>query len=150
MKNHKLGSLKQQFWRPSVWNEGVSRPRHAPLEPGGCWQHFAAFVSCFAARQPQISVCILTWHSPLHVSPSTSPSSVHDSLPLLLLPFFFLIDFYCFMFTYVWLHWVFTALHGLSLVVVSRGCSLLAAYGLLLLQGTGSRDHGLSSCGTWA
>ena len=58
------------------------------------------------------------------------------------------------MFNYFWLHWVFIALHGLSLVAVSRGYSLFAVYGLLfsmvlLLQSTGSRNHGLSSCGTW-
>ena len=52
----------------------------AHLESGVYWQSFAEFVCCFAAIQPQISVSILTWHSPLHVSPSTSPSSVHDYL----------------------------------------------------------------------
>ena len=151
MKNHKLGSLKQQFWRPNVWNE-VSA---APLESGGYWQCFAEFVCCFAAIQPQISVSILTWHSPLHVSPSTSPSSVLDYLSTSSpLPFFFKIDFCSFMFNYFWLHCA-IALHGLSLVAMSRGYSLFAVYGLLfsmvlLLQSTGSRDHGLSSCGTWA
>ena len=76
------------------------------------------------------------------------------SLSLLLFLFFFKIDFYSFMFNYFCLHCV-IALHGLSLVAVNRGYSLFAVYGLLfsmvlLLQSTGSRDHGLSSCGTWA
>ena len=44
-----------------------------------------------------------------------------------------------------WLHWVFVALHGLSLVAQSRGYSLLQCKGfswwLLLLRDTGSRHE---------
>ena len=59
------------------------------------------------------------------------------------------------LFTYFWLCWVFAAACGLSLVVVSRGYSSLRCAGfsmwwLLLLQSTGSRRTGFSSCGTWA
>ena len=44
---------------------------------------------------------------------------------------------------------------GLSLVAASGGCSLLLCAGfslrwLLLLQSTGSRHTGFSSCGSWA
>ena len=58
-------------------------------------------------------------------------------------------------FFYFWLCWVFIAAHGLSLVVASGGYSLLPCTGfslrwLLLLQNTGSRHTGFSSCGTWA
>ena len=47
------------------------------------------------------------------------------------------------------------AVHGLSLVAVSGGYSSLQCAGfslqwLLLLQSTGSRHTGFSSCGTWA
>ena len=54
-----------------------------------------------------------------------------------------------------WLCWVFVAAHRLSLVAASRGCSLLRCVGfslqwLLLLQSTGSRRAGFSSCGSWA
>ena len=61
---------------------------------------------------------------------------------------------YC-LFIYFWLCWVFVAAHGLSLVVASGGYSLLRCVGfslqwLLLLQSTGSRHAGFSSCGTWA
>ena len=64
--------------------------------------------------------------------------------------FFFLINLFNF-----WLHWVFAAARGLSLVAVSRGYSLLRGAGfalwwLLLLQSTGSRRVGFSSCGTRA
>ena len=67
---------------------------------------------------------------------------------------FFLINLFI-LFIYFWLHWVFVAACGLSLVAVSRGCSLLQCAGfslqwLLLLQSTGSRHTGFSSCGTRA
>ena len=57
-----------------------------------------------------------------------------------------------YLFIYFWLHWVFVAVHGLSLAVASGGCSLLRCAGfslwwLLLLQNTGSRCTGFSSCG---
>ena len=56
---------------------------------------------------------------------------------------------------YFWLCWVFIAVHGLSLVAVSGGYSLLQCAGfslwwLLLLQSMGSRCTGLSSCGMQA
>ena len=58
-------------------------------------------------------------------------------------------------FIYFGLCWVFVAVHGLSLVVASRGYSSLQCAGfslrwLLLLWSTGSRRMGFSSCGTWA
>ena len=62
---------------------------------------------------------------------------------------------FIFIFIYFWLHWVFVAACGLSLVVASGGYSLLRCAGfslrwLLLLWGTGSRCMGFSSCGTRA
>ena len=59
------------------------------------------------------------------------------------------------LFIYFWLCWVFIVVHGLSLVAVSRGYSLLQCVGfslqwLLLLRSTGSRHAGFSSCGTQA
>ena len=55
-----------------------------------------------------------------------------------------------YLFIYFWLHWVFIAACRLSLVVASRGCSLAAVHGLLLLQSTGSRECRLRSCDTRA
>ena len=46
-----------------------------------------------------------------------------------------------FKFIYFWLHWVFIA---------ARGLSLVAAHGLLLLWSTGSRHVDVSSCGSQA
>ena len=69
---------------------------------------------------------------------------------------FFLKNFILFLFIYFWLHWVFIAVHGLSVVVASRGyyyslgCVGFSLQWLLLLQSTGSRDTGFSSCGTRA
>ena len=68
----------------------------------------------------------------------------------------FLVFFNLFiLFIYFWLRWVFVAARGLSLVVASRGYSLLqcacfSLQWLLLLQSKGSRCVGFSSCGTRA
>ena len=56
---------------------------------------------------------------------------------------------------YFWLHWVFIAARGLSLVAGSGGYSSLRCTGfslrwLLLLWSTGSRHAGFSSCSTQA
>ena len=58
-------------------------------------------------------------------------------------------------FFFFWVRWVFVTACGLSLVVVSRGCSSLwcasfSLWWLLLLRSTGSRHAGFSSCSTWA
>ena len=70
---------------------------------------------------------------------------------MFILKFYFY--FYFFKFIYFWLHWVFIAACGLSLVVASGGCSSLrcasfSLRGLLLLQSSGSRRTGFSSCGS--
>ena len=62
---------------------------------------------------------------------------------------------FIYLFIYFWLHWVFVAVHGLSLVAASGGYCLLRCVGcslqwLLLLWSTGSRHVGFSSCGTQA
>ena len=62
---------------------------------------------------------------------------------------------YFYKFIYFWLRWVFVAACRLSLVVASRGYSLLRCTGfslrwLLLLRSMGSKCTGFSSCGTWA
>ena len=70
--------------------------------------------------------------------------------------FFFFVN----LLIYFWLHWVFVAAHGLSLVGVSEGYSSLRCMSfslrwLLMLQSTGSRRTGsrrtgFSSCGAQA
>ena len=59
------------------------------------------------------------------------------------------------LFFFFWLHWVLIAARGLSLVAVSGGysslqCMCFSLQWLLLLQSTGSRCAGFSSCGTQA
>ena len=62
-------------------------------------------------------------------------------------------EFFLFIYLfYFWLHCVFVAVHGLSLVAASGGYSSLWYVGfslwwLLLLLSTGSRHAGFSSCG---
>ena len=53
-----------------------------------------------------------------------------------------------FKFIYFWLPWVFVVVRGLPLVTVSGGYSSLQWF--LLLQSTGSRRTGFSSCGMHA
>ena len=72
-----------------------------------------------------------------------------------------MMDFYCISFFlifknlfYFWLHWVFIAACGLSLVAACGGYSSLWCMGFslqwILLWNTGSRHAGFSSCGTRA
>ena len=73
--------------------------------------------------------------------------------PKKVLPLASFIYLFIYLFIYFWLHWVFIAVHGLSLVAVSGGYSLLRCVGfslgwLLLLWSMGSRCVGFSSCDT--
>ena len=63
--------------------------------------------------------------------------------------------FKIYLFIYFWLHWVFVAARGLSLVAASGGysslwCAGFSLWWLLLLWSTGSRHVGFSSCGSQA
>ena len=60
-----------------------------------------------------------------------------------------------FFFFFFWLCWVFVAVKGLSLVVVSRGYSLVAMLGFLIVVASlvverGLWSVGFSNCGTQA
>ena len=46
-------------------------------------------------------------------------------------------------FFFFWLHWVFVAARGLSLVVVSRGLLFIAVCGLLIAVASLVAEHGL-------
>ena len=57
--------------------------------------------------------------------------------------------------SFFFLQWVFIAAHGLSLVAVSEGYSLVAVQGLLVVVASlgwsvGSRAHGFHGCNSWA
>ena len=80
-----------------------------------------------------------------HARYNLHSSSVHLLMGAQRSLFFFLFIF--------WLHWVFVAACGLSLVAASGGYSSLWCVGfslrwLLLLRSTGSRHTGFSSCGS--
>ena len=111
--------------------------------PGKCriWMGLASGMS------PQQSCCFsslsLVCPPLLPERSSFLPSFLPPSLPPSLPPFHF------------WLGWAFVAVRGLSLVAVCGGYSWLRCAGfslwwLLLLQSTGSRCMGFSSCGTRA
>ena len=124
--------------------------------------------TCWGQDVPD-SVWVQLLPSPYPSLPAQSPAFQHvlrgrDFLPewlaapqILLIPlsissFFFFLRFN---FIYFWLHWVFVAERGLSLVVASGGYSSLRRAGfslqwLLLLRSTGSRHTGFSTCGVWA
>ena len=75
------------------------------------------------------------------------PSSVSKSLPAVVS------GIHHYWFFFFWLHWVFVAARGLSLVVASGGYSSLWCVGfslrwLLLLWSTGSRHVRFSGCST--
>ena len=84
-------------------------------------------------------------------------SSPKIVIACIITPFvFFLIYKFIYLFIiYFWLHWVFVAALGLSLVAASGGYASLQCMGfslrrLLLLRSTGSRHEGFSSCGARA
>ena len=86
---------------------------------------------------------MLSWHSPW-------VSSLSRFLALRLGFFKKII-----LFIYFWLHWVFIAVRGLSLVEVRGGYSSLWCTGfslqwLLLLRSMGFMCPGFSSCGSWS
>ena len=95
-------------------------------------------------------------YNPKSLSPSSHGILLSMCLPPHLLLcmtiylFLFLkkIYFYSFMFNYFWLHWVFIALHGLSLVAVSRGYSLFPVYGFLFSMASLVAEHRLQK--SWA
>ena len=61
-------------------------------------------------------------------------------LPSVLFFFFNLINVFLF-----WLHWVFIAARGLSLVVASRGYSLVEVHGLLIAVASLTAKHRLQA-----
>ena len=66
-------------------------------------------------------------------------SSSLQGVALVLRPLFFILKFYLLLF---WLHWVFVAVHGLSLVSVSRGYSLVVMRGLVSAVASPVVEHG--------
>ena len=115
------------------------------------------------AQQSDSAICIHVSILPQTPLPPRLPCNIeHSSLCYTVGPFWSSILFYLFiylfifiLFIYFWLRWVFVAAQGLPLVATSRGYSLLRCTGfslwcLLLLQSTGSRHTGFSSCGMQA
>ena len=132
---------------------------------------------CFLLPSTRLHEILQTWDSlPFYAGLPFSLRQVSSVVIFTLMRCVSLYEniFLIFLFYYFWLHWVFVAACGLSLVVVSGGYSSLQCAGfslqwLLLLRSTGSRHVGsiavarglssyglralerrLSSCGTQA
>ena len=93
----------------------------------------------------------MTSSKPNYLPKAPSPNAITLGNRVSIYEFFKKIN----LFIYFWLHWVFVAACGLSLVAASGGYSLLQGVGfslrwLLLLWSMGSRRAGFSSCGSWA
>ena len=97
-----------------------------------------------SGMEPKSPVCPALQTDALPLSSQGSPQFINRCI------FFKKIVFWFFF----WLHWVFVAVQGLSLVVESTDDSLvmhrLLVQWLLLLPGTGSVAHQLQQSGTWA
>ena len=130
------------------------------LHTAGSFTSFKSQPRChlreaFPNPLPRIDPSSITGHSLTHDPILFSSQPLPMSEMILFLFFFFLFKFlFIYLFIY-WLHWVFVATHGLSLVAASGGYSSLRCMGfslqwLLLLQSMGSRHTGFSSCGTRA
>ena len=118
-------------------------PRSLPLH-----LHLCSFVASLE-RPLLVILCIL-----VPIPFPTSQALPCNSVVLTSLFCFFLRFIYLFI-LFFWLCWVFVAARRLSLVATSRSYSSLWCVGfsllwLLLLQSTGSRRAGFSSCGSWA
>ena len=57
--------------------------------------------------------------------------------------FLFFFNIFIYLFIYFWLHWVFVAARGLSLVAASRGYSSLQLCELLITVASLAVEHGL-------
>ena len=116
-------------------------------DPGLCWQSLSSSFS------PHWNFRVALERLLFASSPYYASKCSAACLP----PVFFFFNKFIYLFVcfYFWLHWVFVAACGLSLVAASGVSSSLRCAGfslqwLLLLQSMGSRHADFSSCGTWA
>ena len=113
-----------------------------------CWFPFGSLVECWMFVT---SFCFKWSQFPFWLAYVPLLYPLLNILTITPALFFFNI----YLFIYFWLRWVFVAARGLSLAAASGGYSSLRCAGfslrwLLLLQSTGSRCAGFSSCGVWA
>ena len=92
-----------------------------------------------------------------YICPETDPlpRAKDRATPTVLFFYLSIIYLSIYLSIYLWLRWVFIAARRLSLLAVSGGYSSLRCAGfslwwIFLLQSTGSRRTGFSSCGTQA
>ena len=146
LRTRKLSSCGSRAWLlRGMWD--LPRPGLEPVSP--------ALAGRFLTTAPPGKPCEV--HFVWYWCGLSSFLIVSDCLVYLSSPFYFFflkINLFI-LFIYFWLHGVFVAMCGLSVVVASGVYSLLRCVGfslqwLLLLWSTGSRRGGFSSCDTWA
>ena len=141
--------MRLQWWSEKLGPVQVNfcRPSHGVVECLSCLYSGISPVVCICSTSSQTSLYIIICYRIylkyrfLNQTPTSSDLIMKTGIRNL---FFFLIN----LFIYFWLHLVFVAVRGLSLVASSRGYSSLRW--LLLLWSMGSRHVGFSSCGMWA
>ena len=139
------------LYSKAIFGPVALRPLHSYIHmygKGGCWRGKLA-----VEPQTQTSAHPATRPGPV-LEMSRWSLRFHSALNFWYLLKYNTVQVFFFFF-FLWLHWVFIAVHGLSLVVASGGYSSLQCAGfslqwLLLLRSTGSRYAGFSSCGSRA
>ena len=129
-----------------MWLTGLVAPRHV----GSSQTRARTRVPCIGRQI--LNHCATREAQFLDFFPQIPVRYILECYPLASLVFCFVLFFCFYNFIYFWLHWVFVAVRGLSLVAASRGYSSLRYVGfslrwLLLLWSAGSRRMGLNSCG---
>ena len=128
-----------------------------PFSLFSLWAPYNLKVGAFNVFPEVSETVLLSFHSFFFIL--FCSSDLQESVFQLTYSFFCLIHsaifFKNYLFIYFWLRWVFVAAHGLSLVAVSGGYSLLRCLAfslqwLLSLRSMDSRCVGFSSCSAWA
>ena len=144
--------IKEEKQAGLVYLENRWTPRNCAERAGSC-----IFISSAPAVLAQCDILV---HNNMLWDGGWSRSGINKLWPLGQIwptACFFFVSFFkwLYLFIYFWLHWVFVAACGLSIVAASGGYSSLRCAGfslrwLLLLWSTGSRRMDFGSCGTWA
>ena len=149
-----LYDLKKEIHSPCLGTPGLPCPSvFSPLTfvtllllPGRRDSSFFALLHpVFFLWQVLILILLSTCPSPAHFTQYYVIWATQNLVKSILARWFFLF-YYLFLkllFIYLWLHWVFVAKPGLSLLVASEGYTPVAACGSLIVVASFVSEHGL-------